>query len=138
MTSSTEDEESPTDETIWSVHNAVYIEVWKEMLSRDDIPADEAKQNLIHLLYEDNELAGLSPIAEPELNDLGVFDEANVEYVPENAETVAPLVVDALLEQREERAFSFAEEYENEDWHWPQFVARLEEKGHEDLIPAEA
>lgn len=132
--SNNNNEEEPSHETICSVHSAVYIEVWKEFLNRDDISTTDAKHCMSHLMYEDNEMVGCSPIFDPDYDGFGVFDEVGVEYAPENADEVANNVVESILDDRFDMETTFEEEYGDDNWHWPQFVAKVKRRGHHDLL----
>lgn len=136
------DFEQPPIDLVADVHEAVYIEVWKTLLDRDDVTDHEARLYITHLMYEDNEMAGNSPIRQQSEAGYGVFDDVGVGFHPDNAAEVVNRVIERLEDDRDTwetiHEKTFESEYEDEQWHWGQFIAKLKRRGLLDLIPTNA
>jgi len=100
-------------------HQAVYREVFVQ---------SESPRLTIALMYEDNELTGLSPIDERSYGEHDdIFEAMGLEYRQHNAAEVAKEVIKVMVEDDAYSLNIQTDSVENDKHHWPQFKHQLEE-----------
>lgn len=100
-------------------HQAVYREVFVQ---------SESAKLVVELMYEDNELGGLSPINERDYGEHNnIFEAMGLEYHKSNAQKVAKEIIKIMIESNS--YILDGESVGSEDeWHWPQFKAQLKRR----------
>lgn len=107
-------------------HQAVYREVFVQ---------SECPRLVIALMYEDNELAGLSPINERTYRGGdNIFEAMGLEYHKDNAPEVAKEVIKVMIQSTSYELDNNEDTIEGDGWHWPQFVGQLEDNGDEEAL----
>jgi len=103
-----------------SAHQAVYREVFVQ---------SESPRLTIALMYEDNELAGLSPINERSYGECdNIFERMDLEYSEHNAPEVAKEIIKIMIEDNAYDLSYDEDTIEGDGHHWPQFKAQLKRK----------
>lgn len=106
-------------DTMRKAHQEVYREVYEQT---------EDPRLVIYMMYEDNELGGVSPINElGEMNNSNVFSQAGLRYHPNNAGKVVDDVIENL--KNTISPDDDLDEYtpESGEWHWKQLLRQFEE-----------
>ena len=102
-----------------SAHQAVYREAFVQ---------SESPKLVIQLMYEDNELGGLSPINERSYGEYdNIFEAMGLEYRSHNASKVAKEIIKIMIESDSYDLSWNSEDIDDDNWHWPQFKHQLEE-----------
>lgn len=110
-------------------HRRAHQEVYREVFVQSESP-----KLVIELMYEDNELAGLSPINERSYGEHdNIFEAIGLEYKACNAKEVAKEIIKIMIESN-----SYLLDHElvglEDEWHWPQFKTQLNRRDDEEAL----